>query len=161
MARYFLQNILARYFQNLAKRPSIIDSSFLFYQLWMEGSVVFTYVNAAVNPILNSILTTSNCSPSGITCDIAEYYPEDDDEIDPDGIEGEVGGGVGVIHCEAPALRTGEHFQVRRCVISLTETQPVGLEVKLSKTRLTGSGNGNQELRLSKLTSINHLQVIF
>ena len=118
------------------------------------------YVNAAVNPILYTTLTTSNCSPSGIRCEIAEYRREDYDGIDPDGIEGGGGGSHGEARIYCAQVNTFKLVGAQS-VTSLTETHQMGTEVQVSNRWLTGIGNRNQEKRLLKLMSVSHLHEIF
>ena len=47
---------------------------------WMESAIVFTYMNATVNPFLYAIITTTNCSLSGVWCD----FDIDDDQDNND-----------------------------------------------------------------------------
>ena len=39
---------------------------------WRESAIVFTYVNATVNPFLYAIITTHNCTLSSLSCEFAE-----------------------------------------------------------------------------------------
>ncbi len=62
------------YFRAMYASPSSYCSKF-----WMESAIVFTYVNATVNPFLYAIITTSNCSLTGNPCDFGFDEPNSQD----------------------------------------------------------------------------------